>query len=145
METGTEKPKRTGTRADIIVDSGASVSAAPLAVVGRGRPTGAERTYKSACGGSLVESGTSWVDLRCVDGKRLSARFRVMPVTKPLASVSQMVGRGAWVVFRPEEDGGSYLWTAEGSKKRLFCRNGVYVLPVWVEKAGGFHGQPHQV
>ena len=142
--TRTDVPK-VGTRTDVIIDSGASTCAAPRSLVGDGVPDASSRSYRTACGKSLTPDGTARVTLQFIDGRRLGAHFRVMDVTRPLASVSQMVEKGAWVVFRPESDGGSYMWTADGTSEKLFCRNGVYVLPCWVDRGPGFTGQPRGV
>ena len=139
---GADKPS--GVRTDLIIDSGASVCAAPGHLVGSGTPDGTERPYKTACGNSLVPEGVAQGRLRGMDGKPMNASFRVMPVTRPLVSVSQVVDKGSWVVFRPESEGGSYLWTPDGTKKKLFCRNGVYVLPCWIGGSSGFQRQPRK-
>ena len=131
-----------GARMDVVVDSGASTCAAPRSVVGAGVPSAPRRSYRTACGRDLAPEGTARVALRCAGGRRLSTKFQVMDVARPLASVSQMVEKGAWVVFRPEGEGGSYLWTPNGASERLFCRDGVYVLPCWIDRGPGFTGRP---
>ena len=92
---------RSGIRTDIIVYSGAAVSAAPESVVGPSRAMGS-RTFKTACGQQVTERGTTVVDLEFVDGAVMGAEFHVMDVTKPLASVAKLVDHGSWVIFRPE-------------------------------------------
>ena len=125
-------------RVDIIIDSGASVCAAPRSLVGPGRKIHGARTFKTACGKPLSEEGVARVSLKCLDGSVLGAEFHIMGVTRPLASVSKVVSKGSWVVFRPEEDGGSFLWAPDGTYKKLFCKNGVYVLPCQINSEGDF-------
>ena len=57
-------------------------------------------------------------------------------LTKPLASVSQMVSKGFRVVFDSDADGeGAFIeHKRSGDKHRLFPRGGVYCLPVWRRK-----------
>ncbi len=57
-----------------------------------------------------------------------------MDVMRPLASVSKMVSKGHTVVFAPENEGGSYLLMTNGNWHRLHNREGVYVLPVWMQE-----------
>ena len=124
--------------------TGASTCAAPERIVGVGTPSEQPRTYRTAGGQILKEAGRAKVDLTCDDGKSLRANFCVMDVTRPLASVSQMTKHRSLVVFRPEEDGGSYFWAPDGSVKSLECRNGVDILPCWIDSPMGFRGQSRE-
>ena len=53
--------------------------------------------------------------------------------TKLLAAVSKLVDAGNWVVDRPEEDGGSYIYN-KSLKKTTYLRrgNGVWTFDMWI-------------
>ena len=56
-----------------------------------------------------------------------------MDVTRPLASVSKMIRNHCKVVFDGPEGEGSYiLHKPSGDRHKLFLKNGIFVLPVWV-------------
>ena len=76
-------------------------------------------------------------------GQDKTLEFLVMDVHRALGSVSQMVERGCRVVFDSEDKGGSYIHCrSTGERHKVYARNGVYVLPLWVrEPQVGFPGQ----
>ena len=59
--------------------------------------------------------------------------FLVMDVTRPLASVSQMIKQHCRVIFDGPDGEGSYiLHKPSGDKHKLFLKGGIFILPVWV-------------
>ena len=54
---------------------------------------------------------------------------------KPLVAACKVVAAGSRIVMQPESHGGSFIEdVGTKRKKRIFERNGVYVLPRWVVK-----------
>ena len=62
----------------------------------------------------------------------LEIRASVAAIAQPLLSVGQVTSRGNRVILGPKV---SYLETNTGKKHRIFLKNGVYVLPVWMDTA----------
>ena len=129
------------TRVDLVVDSGAFHSVIPPHVVDGiplepGDPS-VLRSGRTAAGQTLNPKGRAVVTCDFDQGSPKTLDFLVMDVTRALGSVHQMVSRGCQVTFAPEADGGSYLLhKASGDRHRLFPRNGVYVLPIWIRRPG---------
>ena len=119
---------------DILVDSGASVSAIPRDAASN-YPIVATKSlpqYRAANGTLVYNEGDRVVTSRLSDGTRQNMRFTVMDVQRPIASVSRIVHAGHKVVF---DAGGSYIEnTTTGTQLRVFERDGVYVLPARVEE-----------
>ena len=67
------------------------------------------------------------------NGSVKTMSFLVMDVTRPLASVSQMIKQHCRVIFDGPEGEGSYiLHKPSGDKHKLFLKGGIFILPVWV-------------
>ena len=117
---------------DILVDSGASVSALPRDAA-PSYPIVATKSlpqYRAANGTLVYNEGDRIVTSRLSNGTRQNMRFTVMDVQRPIASVSRIVHAGHKVVF---DVGGSYIEnTTTGTQVRVFERDGVYVLPARV-------------
>ena len=63
--------------------------------------------------------------------------FLSMDVKRPIVAVSKIVAAGNHVVFAPENEGGSYIYVAEtGEYKKVYQRNGVYEIPLWIKGTG---------
>ena len=65
--------------------------------------------------------------------------LKVLPgITRPLASVTELVKNGCQVVFDHEANSGSYLLNRKtGEYHKLFPSHCVLFLPVWVKLIGG--------
>ena len=67
------------------------------------------------------------------NGSVKTMSFLVMDVTRPLASVSQMIKQSCRVVFDgPDGEGSFILHKPSGDKHKLFLKGGIFILPVWV-------------
>ena len=54
---------------------------------------------------------------------------------KPLVAACKVVAAGNRIVLQPENQGGSFIEDVRSKRqKRIFERNGVYVLPCWIVK-----------
>ena len=54
---------------------------------------------------------------------------------KPLVAACKVVAAGNRIVLQPENQGGSFIEDVHSKRRRrIFERNGVYVLPCWVVK-----------
>jgi len=129
-------------RVNILIDSGAGVNALPLqaaaSVAARPMAPGERTEYVTASGGLVRAEGTKRCTVDFLRGEPMNINFTSMGVRRPIASVSKMVGQGLHVVFAPESAGGSYVYTPRtGESKRIFARNGVYEMPVWIRPGSG--------
>ena len=71
-----------------------------------------------------------------MQGQRKQLTFLEMPVTRPLASISQLVEKGSRVVFDSEENGGSFIkHRGSGDKHKIYRKGEVFVLPIWIAKS----------
>ena len=61
-------------------------------------------------------------------------KFSVMDsLLKPLVAACKVVAAGNRIVLQPESQDGSFIEDVRSKRrKRIFERNGVYVLPCWV-------------
>ena len=123
-------------RADLIMDSGASTSTIPSSIVNdfdmHSHPG---KIYYSASGHQVVEKGTKVVKCAFQNGEREDLRFKIMSpdVRRGLVSVSECVKAGNKVVFDKDH---SYVYNYKNdSYKRIYLKDGVYVLPVWFESS----------
>ena len=105
------------------------------------KPVANPREYTAANGGCMKEHGTRTPNLEFNNGDVGQIEFRVLDVHKPLLAVSAAVKAKHRVVFQPEEYGGCYIEQLDknapplkpkGRAKKVFERNGGYVLPAWV-------------
>lgn len=118
-------------RHDLVVDSGAAVSAMPLSE-SQGlevTPTNNGESYHDASGNAVERRGTVFPTLYFQDGAAMTATMEAMAVRRPLLSVSQAVAAGNTFVFHrsPDGTGDSY----SGARHRVYVRNGIYTLPSW--------------
>ena len=82
------------------------------------------------------------VKLRNGDIKKM--RFKVLDIKRMIIAVSAIVKTGHRVVFDEESEGGSYVQNKQtGRYYKIWERNGVYELPIWVRKPTTFGGQPN--
>ena len=120
------------TRVNFIIDSGASATTIPKELVGGvklGDPMG-YHSFKLANGSTVANEGTLVAKAWLLGDELVGMRMSVADIAQPLLSVSQMVSSGNKVVLSPKV---SYLETEKGGIHRIFQRNGVYVLPLWLE------------
>ena len=122
-------------RLDIVIDSGSSVSMLPQSVApSHELKPGCGKVYTSASKAQVRERGTKDITLGLMDGTTTPTHWEVGEIHRPLASVSRMAKNGHTVIFKPEEQGGSWIVDSKGKWLKLYLRGGVYVLPAWVEK-----------
>ena len=132
-----------GERLDLTVDSGAAVCALPpdRATKVALRPVAKPREFVAANKGCMKEYGQRTPNLEFNNGDVGQIAFSVMDVHKPLLGVSATVKAKHRVVFQPEEYGGCYIEQLDkstpplkpkGRAKKVYERNGGYVLPAWV-------------
>ena len=123
------------TRVDFVVDSGASATTLPRKVVGEStkleRPVGYS-SFRLADGNVVENEGTLRAKAWLMGDETLEIRASVAAIAQPLLSVGQVTSRGNRVILGPKV---SYLETNTGKKHRIFLKNGVYVLPVWMDTA----------
>ena len=123
-------------RADLIMDSGASTSTIPSSIAnGFDMQSHPGKVYYSASGHQVVEKGTKVVKCAFQNGEREDLRFKIMSpdVRRGLVSVSECVKAGNKVVFDKDH---SYVYNYKNdSYKRIYLKDGVYVLPVWFESS----------
>ena len=92
--------------------------------------------YTSASKNKVRVVGSRRVVVQFQDSTRSAIDFEVIDVHRPLISASKLCNNGFSIILAPESEGGSWLkQLATGHKLRLFARNGVYVLPAWIEPA----------
>ena len=128
-----------GERLDLTIDSGCAACGLPVSAaseVTMQELTGPAQEYVAANAEKIRELAVKTPTLRFQNGDVQSLKFRVMDkLHKPLVAASKVVAAGNRIVLQPEKHGGSYIEDI-GTKrrKRIFERNGVYVLPCWVVK-----------
>ena len=135
------------TRVDFVIDSGASATTIPKGLVGKVKldePIG-YHSFKLADGNVVTNDGTLTAKAWLMGNEVMVVRMSVADISQPLLSVGQMVNQGNKVVLSPKV---SYLETKGGGIHRIFQRNGVYVLPLWLDSAkmaptDPFVGQGH--
>ena len=100
--------------------------------------------FKLADGSMVPNEGTLSSKAWLLGDEMVQMTMSVANIAQPLLSVGQLVSKGNKVVLSPKV---SYVETKTGRTHRIFLRNGVYVLPLWMESsktAGGsypFEGQ----
>ena len=125
-------------RVDVVVDSGACVCGLPLRYaknipLEQLSPEDKE-SFSTAASGETVEAhGKKTLSVQCQNGVFSKMGFTVMDIRRALGSVSRMVHANHRVVFDSEENGGSYILDRNANcKHKVYERNGVYILPVWL-------------
>ena len=121
------------TRIDFVVDSGASATTLPRSLLGERTSLKAPVGYHSfrLADGSVVENeGTLEAKAWLMGDEVLELKGLVAAILQALLSVGQVTSRGNRVILGPKV---SYLETTTGKKHRIFLKNGVYILPVWMD------------
>ena len=134
-------------RANLLIDSGASISACPIE-----KATGFEKLppegpdhFKTANNGQVKNEGGVEIVAAFQNGDEKKIKFKVLGVKRMIAAVSKLVSNGHRVVFDSEAQGGSYIMNKRtGRTHKIFERNGVYEVPIWVKKPTPFGGQSQQ-
>ena len=135
------------TRVDFVVDSGASATTLPRRLLGERASLKAPVGYHSfrLADGSVVENeGTLEAKAWLMGDEVLDLKASVAAISQALLSVGQVTSRGNRVVLGPKV---SYLETTTGKKHRIFLKNGVYILPVWMDtssKLFELHAHPFE-
>ena len=122
------------TRIDFAVDSGASATTLPRSLLGERASLKAPVGYHSfrLADGSVVENeGTLEAKAWLMGDEVLELKASVAAISQTLLSVGQVTSRGNRVVLGAKV---SYLETTTGKKHRIFLKNGVYILPVWMDR-----------
>ena len=128
-----------GERLDLTIDSGCAACGLPpnaAAEVSMQELSGPPQEYIAANAEKIRELGLKTPTLKFQNGDVESLKFRVMDkLHKPLVAASKVVAANNRIVLQPEKHGGSYIEDLTTKRrKRVFERNGVYVLPCWVVK-----------
>ena len=126
-------------RIDFTIDSGCAACALPVGVasaVGMRELTRDPQEYIDANAERIRELGFKTPTLKFQNGDVQSLKYSVMDrLHKPLVAASTVVAAGNRIMLQPEAQGGSYIDDVRSKRrKRIFERNGVYVLPCWVVK-----------
>ena len=101
-----------GERIDLTIDSGCAACALPV-------------------GQRIRELGVKTPTLNFQNDDVQSLKFSIMD---KLQKPSKVVAASNRIVLQPEDQGGSFLENVRSKRrKRIFERNGVYVLPCWVK------------
>ena len=88
---------------------------------------------RTATGEEVNVLGKKTLTCHLNNGSTKTLSFLVMDVMRPLASVSQMISRDCRVVFDGKDGEGSYIYhKPTGDTHKLFLRQGVFILPVWI-------------
>ena len=139
------KPKpREWTRIDATIDSGSACACVPYDMV----PEGAKiepcydgpQAYTSASDHAVVVVGKIFPMCKFQNGMIAPVEMKVLKgLKRPLFSVHRMVENGDFEVTHRR--GESYA-SLKGKRFSIYGRNGVYVMPVWVDSAFLGRGQP---
>ena len=132
-------------RENLLIDSGASICACPKAKT-KGHlvhaPEG-QKEFSTANNQSIPNEGTVTMQGAFMNGSEQRMKFKVLDVKRMIASVSELTKSGHRVVF---DTSGSYIQNKRtGRYIKVFERNGVYEVPMWVKrpkKEEHFHRQP---
>ena len=123
-----------GERIDLTIDSGCAVCALPVDVtstVGMQELNRTPQEYIAANAERIRELGFKTLTLKFQNGDVQNLKFSVMDkLQKPLVAACKVVAAGNRIVLQPD---GSFIEDVRSKRrKRIFERNGVYVLPCWV-------------
>ena len=117
-----------------LVDSGAAAHVLPATVledypVVAGSAKNGVR-YMTADGNELPDLGTKQIPFRTREGHDCGVNWQIADIQRPLLSVTTLTAAGNQIHFN--KDGGT-ITTKDGKKTmQFYCRNGVYVLDLWV-------------
>ena len=92
--------------------------------------------YIAANAEKIRELGFKTPTLKFQHGDVQNLKFSVVDkLHKPLVAACKVVAAGSRIVLQPEDQGGSFIEDMRSKRrKRIFERNGVFVLPCWVVK-----------
>ena len=121
------------------IDSGCAACALPLgvaSVVGLQESNRAPQEYIAANAEKIPELGFTTATLKFQNSDVQNLKFSVMDkLHKPLVAACKVVVAGNRIVLQPENQGGSFTEDVRSKRrKRIYERNGVYVLPCWLVK-----------
>ncbi len=137
-------------RADMLIDSGASVCGCPR-YFARGHPKlprEGRESFRAANNGQILNQGSVEITAGFQNGDLHKMKFAVMDLQRIIVAVSRMVKAGNRVVFDSAENGGSYIYNKKSGRYHVIHeRNGVYVVPIWIRRptTTGFRGHPTRV
>ena len=96
----------------------------------------APHKYIAANAEKIQELGFKTPTLKFQKGDVQNMKFSVMDnLHKPLVAACKVVAAGNRIVMQPESQGGSFIEDVRSKHwKRIFVRNGVYVVPCWLVK-----------
>ena len=124
---------------DLTIDSGCAACALPVGVasaVGMQELDTAPQEHTAANAKNIWELGVEDSDTQISEWR--CAEFEVQCMDKlhnPLVAACKVVAAGNRIVLQPEDRGRSFIEDVRSKRrKRIFDRNGVYVLPCWVVK-----------
>ena len=128
-----------GERIDFTIDSGCAACALPegvASVVGMQDLNRTPQEYIAANAEKIRELGFKTPTLKFQNGDVQNFKFSVMDkLHKPVVAVCKVVAACNRIVLQPENQGGSFIEDVRSKRrKRIFERNGVYLLPCWVVK-----------
>ena len=128
-----------GERIDLTIDSGCPACALPVGVasaVGMQESNRAPQEYIAANAEKIRELGFKTPTLKFQNGDAQNLKFGVMDkLHKPLVAACKVLAAGNRIVLQPENQGGSFTEDMRSKRrKRIYERNGVYVLPCWLVK-----------
>jgi hypothetical protein len=128
-------------RIDATIDSGSAVHGIPMDVATSWpmyTPTGVQ-SYTSASQHAVKVVGARRPTMHFQSGISGPIEVKVLDqLKKVLFSTARMVEKGYRIVHDSEADGGSYaLHKASGAKTKIYMKNGVFVMPVWIAKHPG--------
>ena len=126
-------------RIDLTIDSGCAVCALPVRVAstfGMQELNRIPEEFIAANAEKIGELGFKTPTLKFLNGDVQNVKFSVMDkLHKPLVAACKVVAAGNRIVLQPKNQGGSFIEDVRlKRRKRIFERNGVYVLPCWVVK-----------
>ena len=126
-------------RTDVAIDSGCAACALPVGVasaVGMQELKRTPQEYIAANAEKMGELGFDIPTLKFQYGDVHNLKFSVIDkLHTPLVAACNVVAAGSRIVLQHENQGGSFIEDVRSKRrKRIFERNGVYVLPCWVVK-----------
>jgi len=93
-----------------------------------------KETQGMADGREILNEGRREVQMAVQCGEVLTGSLTVTDVSKPLLSVGRMIEAGNEIVLNKVRP---HIKFESGRSTRIFLRNGVYKLPVWIRPFAG--------
>jgi hypothetical protein len=142
--TRSQQRPREWTRIDATIDSGSACTCVPFDMVPKGvtiEPChDGPAAYTSASDHAVVVVGQITPMCKFQNGMIAPVVMKVLKgLKRPLFSVYRMVENGD---FELTHRRGNSFATLKGKRFQIYGRNGVYVMPVWVDAAFLGRGQP---